>query len=582
MEVAPSGVKSNSFIDPMSAKQKVCNGVVSSKAEAKVSNGLASTQEEVSNGLTSNKEQVSNGMMCNRAEVKVSSDPVKLQAKFNNGLINKQKVSNGMMSSNAEVKVFNGQTSTQKQDNNGLTSNKEQVSNGMMSNKAGIKVSNGMMSSKAKAKVSSDPVGPQAKLYNGLFNKQKICNGLIPKESVPQAVQLAEKPSNRGGRRRHGRSCPRLPTPTRFVPPELQSVNSMTSADFRHDHAAHVENMRTRQKDQQHMHFFQTMIEDNKHLFVGRCILVVSCGSGTLALMAAQAGATQVYAIDRSNATDYARLVVKENHYEHVIKVLHGRVKELELEQPVDGIICNWMGHCLLFESELVQLLQARDRWLKPNGFILPDLGSLYLLGADEQRLKNETCNWWLDVYGFNMKALRRYSLAEPRYARIKGDRLLTKAHKVLSLDLNTASMEQLRIERNIRLQVQREGYLECFLLYFDVAFSRAHQPLKLSCNPWLGDRLKSLWLQTVLFVDQPFVMRCMHEYVGQLTFKPVRQAAKLSQLNLHEMQLEIELSEIVMRWSRIVERRVKKMWLMLPRFQSVHEVEACQDQLPL
>ncbi|KAH8408420.1 hypothetical protein KR215_005312 [Drosophila sulfurigaster] len=356
----------------------------------------------------------------------------------------------------------------------------------------------------------------------------------------------------------------------------------MTSADFRHDHAAHVENMRTRQKDQQHMHFFQAMIEDNKHLFVGRSILVVSCGSGTLALLAAQAGAAQVYAIDRSNATDYARLVVKENHYEHVIKVLHGRVTEIDLEQPVDGIICNWMGHCLLFESELVQLLQARDRWLKPNGFILPDLGSLYLLGADEQRLKNETCNWWLDVYGFNMKALRRYSLAEPRYARIKGDRLLTKAHKVLSLDLNTASMEQLRIKRNIRLQVQREGYLECFVLYFDVGFSRSHQPLKLSCNPWLGDRLKSLWLQTVLFVDQPFVMRCMHEYVGQLAFKSMRQATKLSHLNLHEMQLDIELSEIMTRNSRIVDRRVKKMWLMLPRFQSVHEVEACQDQLQL
>ncbi|KAH8365892.1 hypothetical protein KR093_007006, partial [Drosophila rubida] len=307
---------------------------------------------------------------------------------------------------------------------------------------------------------------------------------------------------------------------------------------FRYDDNAHVENMRSRQKDQQHMHYFQTTIEENKHLFAGRTILVLSCGTGTLALMAARADAARVYAVDQSNVTDYARLVVKENHYEHVISVLHGSVATIELGQRVDGIICNWMGHCLLYESQLVQLLEARDRWLKPNGFILPDVASLYLLGAEEQLLKNERCNWWLDVYGFNMKALRCYALAEPRYARIKGDRLLTLAHKVLSLDLKTARVDDLKIERNIRLQVQHEGYLECFVLYFDVAFSRAHIPHKLSCNPWLGDRLKSLWLQTVLFVERPFVMRRGHDYVGRLVFKP------LSDPHLHEMQMEIELTE--------------------------------------
>ncbi|KAH8416283.1 hypothetical protein KR222_002476 [Zaprionus bogoriensis] len=361
----------------------------------------------------------------------------------------------------------------------------------------------------------------------------------------------------------------------------------MTSAEFRTDCAAHVENMRAGQKNQQHMEFFRTLIEQNRHLFAGRRILVLHCGVGTLALLAARAGAARVYALDHSRVTDYARLVVKENHYEHIVTVLHGHVQDVQLpkeqqqqqEPLVDGIICNWMGYCLLYESQLVELLQARDRWLKPQGFILPDLASLYLLGAAELQLKNAHCNWWLGVHGFNMKALRRYTLAEPCYVRVQGERLLTLAHKILSLDLRVAQQRDLQIDRSIRLQVQHEGYCECFVLYFDVAFSRAHVPLKLSCNPWLRTPLKSLWLQTVLFVERPFVMRRDKCYTGHLSFRSLQQG---QHLDLRRMRIDIRfyesfsLQDAEQHYSNTL---VHKAWHMLPHFQSVQQVAECQDK---
>ncbi|EDW68515.2 uncharacterized protein Dvir_GJ12660 [Drosophila virilis] len=113
-------------------------------------------------------------------------------------------------------------------------------------------------------------------------------------------TQPAVSPRGRGRLSGRVRSCPRIATPPRRVPHELQTVDRMTSADFRHDFAAHLENMRSRQKEQQHMLFFQLAIEENRHLFEGRTILVLSCGTGTLALMAARAGARHVYALDHS------------------------------------------------------------------------------------------------------------------------------------------------------------------------------------------------------------------------------------------------------------------------------------------
>lgn len=351
----------------------------------------------------------------------------------------------------------------------------------------------------------------------------------------------------------------------------------MTSADFRHDYGAHLENMRIRQKGQQHMQFFATVIQQNRHLFKGRSILVLCCGPGTLALMAAQVGARRVYAVDYSQVTGYAQLVVRENRMEKIIKVMHGRIADIKLPEKVDGIVCNWMGHCLLYESEVLEVLEARDRWLKKSGFILPDLGSLYLLGSEERMLKNDRCNWWLSVYGFNMTAMRQYALAEPRYAKTTGQHILTLAHRILSLDLNKAKKEDLFIDRRIRLQVNKDGYLECFLLYFDVEFSRSHIPAMMSCNPCLRLPYKSLWQQTVLFVEQAFVMRCTRHYMGNLKFRPLKPDS------LKEMEIQIEFFGCDKFDDDLnggyCDRLVTKRWLMLEHFQTSSEVASCQDE---
>ena len=43
----------------------------------------------------------------------------------------------------------------------------------------------------------------------------------------------------------------------------------------------------------------------------------------------------------------------------------------------VDIIISEWMGYALLYESMLDTVLVARDRWLNPDGIIMPDKVSL-------------------------------------------------------------------------------------------------------------------------------------------------------------------------------------------------------------
>lgn len=40
-------------------------------------------------------------------------------------------------------------------------------------------------------------------------------------------------------------------------------------------------------------------------------------------------------------------------------------------------VVSEWMGYALLFETMLPSVIEARDRWLRPGGAMLPDRARL-------------------------------------------------------------------------------------------------------------------------------------------------------------------------------------------------------------
>ena len=101
-------------------------------------------------------------------------------------------------------------------------------------------------------------------------------------------------------------------------------------------------------------------------------VLDIGCGTGILSLFCARAGAKKVYAVDASNMAFAARQLIHNNGYSDVIEVIHGEVKDIVLPEKVDVIVSEWMGTLLLFEAMLDDVIVARDRWLKPEGKMLP------------------------------------------------------------------------------------------------------------------------------------------------------------------------------------------------------------------
>ena len=50
--------------------------------------------------------------------------------------------------------------------------------------------------------------------------------------------------------------------------------------------------------------------------------------------------------------------------------------------QSVDGIVSEWMGYYLFYESFLNSVIYVRDHWLKPGGAILPNIAKMYVAGV--------------------------------------------------------------------------------------------------------------------------------------------------------------------------------------------------------
>jgi protein arginine N-methyltransferase 1 len=64
----------------------------------------------------------------------------------------------------------------------------------------------------------------------------------------------------------------------------------------------------------------------------------------------------------------------------------------------VDIIISEWMGYFLLYESMLDTVIFARDKWLAPEGCILPDKCSLSICGIEDAEYRQDKIDFWDNV----------------------------------------------------------------------------------------------------------------------------------------------------------------------------------------
>jgi SAM-dependent methyltransferase len=98
----------------------------------------------------------------------------------------------------------------------------------------------------------------------------------------------------------------------------------------------------------------------------------VGCGVGVLGLLCLQAGAQRIYGIDSTAILDVAQRSFEQAGLASKVRFIRGNSRSVALPEPVDLIVCDHVGY-FGFDYDIVHLLQdARRRFLKPGGKIIP------------------------------------------------------------------------------------------------------------------------------------------------------------------------------------------------------------------
>eukprot|EP00731_Ephydatia_muelleri_P006100 Em0003g348a len=261
------------------------------------------------------------------------------------------------------------------------------------------------------------------------------------------------------------------------------TVEELTSKDYYFDSYSHFSIHEEMLKDQIRTLTYRNAMYHNKHLFKGKIVLDVGCGTGILSMFAARAGAKHVYGIDCSAIIEQAKAIVKDNKLDDVITLIRGKVEEVTLPVThVDVIVSEWMGYSLFYESMLDTVIYARDKWLvKSGGLIFPDKASLYVTAIEDRSYKDEKINWWDSVYGFNMSRIRDVALREPLVDVVEAQQIVTDSCLVKEIDLYTVTREELTFSAPYSLTAKRNDYVDAIVSFFTVEFTKCHKPTGIS-----------------------------------------------------------------------------------------------------
>jgi len=253
-----------------------------------------------------------------------------------------------------------------------------------------------------------------------------------------------------------------------------------------------------------------------------KIVLDLGCGTGILSLFAAKKGAKHVYAVDMSDVIYQAMDIARENNLHDKITFLKGRIEDLELPvSKVDVIVSEWMGYFLLFESMLDSVLYARDRWLQPEGLLLPDRCTISIGGLGDPTLYTTYVSFWEDVYSFKMSCMKSEVVVDGCVLQVASSMLSTEMQIVKEIDINSCRSSDLDFTQDFSLRIDaKTDVLYGLVGSFDVSFgpystsSSSSSPIVLSTSPAVTP---THWKQTVFFFPQPLKVTSGESLEGRI-----------------------------------------------------------------
>mmetsp|Transcript_35310 Transcript_35310/g.75237 ORF Transcript_35310/g.75237 Transcript_35310/m.75237 type:complete len:609 (+) Transcript_35310:76-1902(+) len=285
--------------------------------------------------------------------------------------------------------------------------------------------------------------------------------------------------------------------------------------------------------------FLTVLTSDPSSSLKGRMVLNSACGAGVLSCLCAKLGASTVVAVDISlKALELAHSLLQRNpDTTEAVKLLRGNAAEGSIggSPSVDVLFSErWISE-LYYSPAMIDLLEARQRNLKPGGMVVPSHARLLLEAVDYSEEQAVDAALWKGP--LSMLAGLDVSPLAPdppsmEITKVSKSRVTSPAFCLADLSLATASPSQallnsvpfelelksgsqmsglaLRVEAPICAQTDSEERLSV-VLRLSTCCTEGFEPLRISSaeHPHVRGQISTSWaaggcLRVSIHLDSP------------------------------------------------------------------------------
>jgi len=234
----------------------------------------------------------------------------------------------------------------------------------------------------------------------------------------------------------------------------------------------------------------------------GDVVVDVGTGSGILASFAVQAGARKVYAIERDGIIEEAERLARINGLGEKIVFLKGRSDKVEIPEKVDVITSELIGYFGLEENLHQFKINARDRFLKPGGMLVPEWLELCLVPVEAEAIWEKNVGLWSRKdYDLDLSPVRDYAVSQ-RYVTDCSDDAVQLAVPFMTSRINFYEIKKIPFVFQGEFLIKKSGKLHGMVGYFRAGLS---SNVVLSTSP---EEPLTHWAQTFFPMEETVLVR--------------------------------------------------------------------------